>query len=157
MEWVDTRMSGRYRGVDMGSGWAGGGVERGGRGGPGGQGGERGRQSRYHCKLTINELALIKEPPALVISVQLIHLPTTVILCCRRRYSPPAIQSSTKQDVHPRKMEEAGPRDRKRVSMQFATLILGIVPVILTHEPKRHDLSANGITSLSCRIQTVSM
>lgn len=23
---------------------------------------ERGRKSRYHCKLTINELALIKEP-----------------------------------------------------------------------------------------------
>lgn len=40
-------------GVDMGNGWEGGD----GRVGEGG-----GRESRYHCKLTINELALIKEP-----------------------------------------------------------------------------------------------
>lgn len=39
---------------DMGSGWKEGSVEW--------EKGEEGRESRYHCKLTINELALIKEP-----------------------------------------------------------------------------------------------
>lgn len=47
---------------DMGSGWTGVGERCGARGL--GWVGEwvGGRESRYHCKLTINELALIKEP-----------------------------------------------------------------------------------------------
>lgn len=48
--------------VDMGSGWKGVDTRNDRRGRESGRGGEGGRESRYHCKLTINELALIKEP-----------------------------------------------------------------------------------------------